>query len=125
MTHLLYFAVMAAAMVGLSRILPGFSVNGWIPAIFAAIVLAVVNTIVKPILFVITLPLTILTLGLFLIAINAFTLWLTSLIVPGFVITGWGSAFLAAIILAAVGVAWKAITGEERAVATKGGGAAV
>ena len=74
MSHLLYFLVMAAVLLSLSRILPGFRVDGWVPAIFAAIVLALVNTVVKPILFVLTLPLTILTLGLFLIVLNAIML---------------------------------------------------
>src|SRR5262249_47701275 len=74
MNLLLYFVVMAAAMLGLSRILPGFHVNGWVPALFASVVLAAVNTVLKPILFVLTLPFTILTLGLFLFVLNAICL---------------------------------------------------
>jgi putative membrane protein len=112
-SHLLYFVVIAAAMLGLSRILPGFQVDGWLPAIFAAVVLAVVNVIVKPILFVLTLPFTIVTLGLFLFVINALCLWLTALIVPGFRVHGFGTALIASLILAAVGMAWKALTVKE------------
>jgi len=70
----MYFLVMAAAMLGISRLLPGFEISGWGAAILAAIVLAVMNTIVKPILFVLTLPFTILTLGLFLFVLNAIVL---------------------------------------------------
>jgi putative membrane protein len=108
MSLILYFVVMAAAMVGVSRLLPGFKVDGWGPALFAAIVLAAVNTVLKPILFVLTLPFTILTLGLFLLVLNAICLWITSLLVPGFAIRDSGTAFLASLILAAVGMVWKA-----------------
>ena len=106
---LLYFIVMAAAMVGLSRVLPGFKVDGWLPAIFAAIVLAVVNTLVKPILFIITIPFTILTLGLFLFILNAAMLWLTSLIVPGFRVNGFVPTLIASLILAVVSMVWKSM----------------
>jgi putative membrane protein len=110
MTHLLYFVVMAAAMLGLARVLPGFVVTGWIPAIFAAVVLAVVNTLLKPVLFLLTLPFTILTLGLFLFVLNAIMLWITALIVPGFRIQGAGTTLIASLILAAVSMVWKAAT---------------
>ena len=113
MIHLLYFLVMAAAVLGISRILPGFRVNGWIPALFAAAVLGAVNAIVKPILFVLTLPFTILTLGLFLFALNAICLWITSLIVPGFVIATPGTALIASLLLAAVSMVWKGIASQE------------
>jgi putative membrane protein len=103
-----YFIVMAAAMMLLSRILPGFQVNGWGPAIIATLVLAVVNTIVKPILFVLTLPFTIITLGLFLFVLNAMMLSLTAWLVPGFRVQGFGTTLVASILLAVVGMVWKA-----------------
>jgi putative membrane protein len=105
---LLYVLVMAAAMLLSSRVLPGFQVDGWGPAALAAVVLAVVNTIVKPILFVLTLPLTILTLGLFLLILNALMLWLTAALVPGFRINSFGTTLLASLLLALVGMVWKA-----------------
>jgi putative membrane protein len=110
MGFVLYFLVMAAAMLGLSRILPGFQVDGWMPAIIAAVVLALVNTIVKPILFILTLPFTILTLGLFLLVLNAIMLWLTAALVPGFRVHGFGATLLASFVLAFVGMIWKAAT---------------
>jgi putative membrane protein len=110
MSLLLYFVVMAAAMLGLSRLLTGFRVDGWVPALLAAIVLAAVNTVVKPILFVITLPFTILTLGLFLFVLNAIMLWLTALLVPGFRVEGAWTTLLASLILAVVSMAWKAVS---------------
>jgi putative membrane protein len=105
---LLYFVVMALAMLGLSRILPGFHVAGFVPALIASVVLALVNAIVKPILFVITLPFTILSLGLFLFVLNALMLWLTSVLVPGFRVSGVLTTLIASVLLAVVSMIWKA-----------------
>jgi putative membrane protein len=107
---ILYFVVMSAAMLGISKLLPGFQVNGWGPALIATFVLGIVNVIVKPILFVLTLPLTIVTLGLFLFVINAICLWLTALLVPGFRVEGFGTTLLASLLLAVVSLLWKSIT---------------
>src|SRR6266850_6330824 len=104
MGFVLYFVVIAAAMLGLSRVLPGFEVNGWGPAILASLCLGAVNAILKPILFVLTLPFTIITLGLFLLVLNALMLWLTALIVPGFSVHGFLNTLLASLILSIVGL---------------------
>lgn len=114
MSHLLYFVVVALAMLALSRLLPGVHVSGIGPALLAAVVLALLNTIVKPILFVLTLPFTIVTLGLFLLVLNAFVLWLTAALVPGFAIEGALTTLVASLALAAVGVVWKAATRPTR-----------
>ena len=107
MLTILYFVVIAAVMLGLSRVLPGFQVSGWGAALVAALVLAFMNAIVKPFLFVLTLPFTILTLGLFLFVLNAIVLWLTSVLVPGFRIQGFGTALVASLVLSVVGMIWK------------------
>ena len=114
MGTLLYFLLMAAAFMLLSRILPGFHVTGWGPAILGAVILAVVNTIVKPVLFVLTLPFTIVTLGLFLLVLNALMLGLTAWLVPGISIAGFGTMFLASLILSVVGMVFKGMTKSER-----------
>jgi len=114
MNTLLYFAAMAAAFMGLSQVLPGFRVTGWVPAIFGAVILAAANAVVKPVLFVLTLPFTIVTLGLFLLVLNALMLGLTAWVVPGISISGWGTTFIASLILSAVGMVWKAVTKEEK-----------
>ena len=113
MIHLLYFLVMAAVMLAMSRFLPGFQVSGWGPALIGAVVLAVINTLVKPILFVLTLPFTILTLGLFLLVINMICLWLAQALVPGFQVRGLVTLFLASLVLAIVGMAWKGIASSK------------
>lgn len=114
MNTLLYFVVMAAAFMGLAQVLPGFRVTGWVPAIFGAIILAVVNTLVKPVLFVLTLPFTLVTLGLFLLILNTLMLGITAWIVPGISISGWGTTFIASLILSAVSLVWKTVVKEEK-----------
>jgi len=69
-------------------------VEGFLAALVAAFLLGIVNTIIKPILVLFTLPLTILTLGLFLLVINGLMLWLVSALVRGFHVSGfWGAVF--------------------------------
>jgi putative membrane protein len=108
---LLYFVLIGGTMLVLSRYLPGFYVADWRVALWAAFWLALFNTILKPILFLITLPLTIVTLGLFLIVLNALMLWFTAGVVRGFDIPGGIVPTLAAsVVLSLVGVLWKAMT---------------
>ncbi len=105
---LLYFVVMAVAMIVIAHVLPGFEVRDFGAALVASIVLALLNAILKPILFVLTLPLTILTLGLFLFVLNAIVLAITAALVPGLTIHGFGTTLLASLLLALVGMLWKA-----------------
>lgn len=114
MNTLLYFAVMAASFMGLPYVLSGVHVTGWGPAFVGAVILAVANTVVKPILFVLTLPFTIVTIGLFLLVLNALMLALTDWLVPGIRIDGFGNTFIAALILSAVGMIWKSAVREEQ-----------
>ena len=68
--------------------------EGFLAALVAAFLLGIVNTIIKPILVLLTLPLTVLTLGLFLLVINGLMLWLVSALVSGFHVSGfWGAVF--------------------------------
>ena len=113
MNTVLYFVVIAATMMGLSQLLHGFKLDGWISALIGALVLGLVNAVVKPILFVMTLPFTILTLGLFLFVLNMICLWITQALVPGFKVDGVGTLFIASLILAAVGMVWKSATATK------------
>lgn len=114
MRHLLYFVVMAAAMLALSMsgTLPGFRVDGWQAALLGAVVLGVANTILRPILILLTLPLTIVTLGLFLLVVNALMLWLTGVLVPGVHLGGPISTLLASLVLSVVAMIWNAVAKE-------------
>lgn len=82
--------------------LPGFSADSFISLLIAAAILGLLNAIVRPILVILTFPITIVTLGLFLIVINAFMLEVTSWVVPGFEIEHFGWAILGAIVLSIV-----------------------
>jgi putative membrane protein len=97
--------IVNAAMIYLAaQVVPGIALRGkplW-PALLAGLVLALVNSVVRPVLKILTLPLTLLTLGLFLFVLNAFCLWLTSALVPGFDVDGFWPAFLGALLISVV-----------------------
>ncbi len=101
--HLLIrLVVNAIALYLIAQFLPGFHVDSFGHAAVAALVLGIANAIVRPILFLISLPLELLTLGLFTFVINALVLWLVAKLVPGFRIDGFVPAFLGALILSLV-----------------------
>lgn len=110
MNQILYFVVIAAVFLVMSRFVPGVHVSGWGPALIAAVVLALLNVIVKPVLFVLTLPFTIVTLGLFLFVLNAIVVGLTAWLVPGFDLAGFVPALLVSIVISLVGMVWKSAT---------------
>lgn len=93
----------AAALAITAWIVPGIEVSGAIALIVAALVIGLVNALVKPVLVVLTLPLTILTLGLFLLVLNALLFWLAAAIAPGFAVAGFWSALFGAVVMAVVG----------------------
>ena len=101
MSWLVQIIVNAVVLLIIAHFFAAFEVAGFIAALLASFILAVVNLIVKPILVVLTLPITVITLGLFLFVINAITLMITAALMgSSFVIDGLGMAILAGIILA-------------------------
>ena len=92
----------AVALLATAYVVPGFKVDDFTSALLAAIVLGVVNTFIKPILSLITLPLTVVTLGLFAFVVNAAVLFIVDAVVPGLTINGWIPAILGAIVLSVV-----------------------
>lgn len=99
---LLTWLLAALALVITAYIVPGFGVTSFAAAAIAAIVLGLVNAIIRPILLLLTLPLTIVTLGLFLLVVNAITIWLAGVLTPGFTVTGFVPALLGSIVLTLV-----------------------
>ena len=87
------------ALLLVVEFVPGFSYSNWKAIVIAGIVLGLLNAIVRPILWLITLPITVVTLGVFLLFLNAFMLELTAWLVPGFRIDSFGWAIAAAIVL--------------------------
>src|SRR4051812_196485 len=82
-----------------SKIVPGVSINNVGTLIVAAVLLGVVNGLVRPVVFILTLPVTILTLGLFLLVVNAAMIGLVALLLGGFQVHGLGPGILAAIVI--------------------------
>lgn len=93
----------AVALIVVAQLFQSFHLEGFGTALLAALILAVLNVVVKPILIILTLPFTILTLGLFLFVINALTLMIAQGVMgDSFVIDGFGTALLAAVILSII-----------------------
>ncbi len=93
-----------------ANILPGVSVNNFFTAILVSVVLGIVNTFIKPILFILTLPVTILTLGLFTLVINALMIFLVATFVPGFHVSGFWSALFFSLVLSLVSSVLRSIS---------------
>lgn len=89
------------AIILTAALLPGFESTLW-GIIIGSIFLGVVNAIIRPILLLLTLPLNVLSLGLFTFIINGFMLWLTSVTIKGFEIEGFGWAIISAIVLSMI-----------------------
>jgi putative membrane protein len=98
MTLLARWIVNAAALMLVAYLYPGVTVTSFIAALIAALVLGLVNAIIRPLLVMLTLPVTILTLGLFIFVINALLFWLVASVVDGFQVAGFGAALLGSIL---------------------------
>src|SRR3989475_11981663 len=92
----------ALAILAAAYILPGIEVSGGMALLAAGLVLALINAVVRPILLLLTLPVTLVTLGLFLFVLNAFCLWLTSWLVKGFEVLGFWPAVFGAMLVSVV-----------------------
>ncbi len=99
MNLILRLLLTAVAVVILAKFLPGVEVAGFTSAIILAIVLAILDSFVKPILVILTLPITILTLGLFLLVINACIILLADEFMGGFEVNGFWIALLFSLLL--------------------------
>ncbi len=91
--------ISALALLVVSRYVPGFHVNSFTTALVVAIGLGIINALIKPIILILTLPINILTLGLFTFVINALLLLLVAKLVPGFTIDGFIPALIGAVVL--------------------------
>jgi putative membrane protein len=99
---LLRWAVNAAALLLVAYLYPGVTVESFFAALIAALVLGLVNAVIRPILIVLTLPATLVTLGLFIFVINALLFWFVAEIVQGFKVTGFGAALLGSILYSVI-----------------------
>jgi putative membrane protein len=92
----------ALAIGAAAWLVPGVELAGPIPAIVAGVLLGFVNALVRPVLILLTLPFTLLTLGLFIFVVNAICFALTAALVPGFDLTGFTAALFGALVVSVV-----------------------
>ena len=90
------------ALLLAAHVVPGIRLESLVSALVAALALGLINAVVRPVLVVLTFPITLLTLGLFLLVLNAFCLWLVSVLVSGFHVAGFWPAFWGALLVSVV-----------------------
>src|SRR5262245_4890260 len=95
---LIHTLVLAIALWVTANVVSGVTVVSWSSLALAAVVLGAVNAVVRPILVILTLPITVLTLGLFYLVVNALAFGLAAALVPGFQIASWTAAILGALL---------------------------
>jgi len=99
----IHWIVSALALLLTAKIIPGFNVSNFGSAMWAAVAIGIANIIIWPILIFLTLPINILTLGLFTFVVNGAVLKICAAVMDGFAIKTWGAAILGAIVLSVVG----------------------
>jgi len=113
MKLILKWVLSAVALLLVAHLYSGVVVDSFVAALVAAFVIGLLNTIVRPVLVVLTLPVTILTLGLFMFVINALMFWSASGLLGGFHVRGFGAALLGSLIYSALGVVIETALGRK------------
>ena len=111
---LIKWLVTTLAILAASYLLDGIHASGFLSALFAAAMLGLLNAFFRPVLFVLTLPITILTLGLFTFILNALMLKMASGVIPGFEVEGFWTAIFGAVIVSIVSSVLNALLKEAR-----------
>jgi putative membrane protein len=114
MRWFLHWIVNAVVLLVVSHFVSGFQISSFGSALFAVIIIGIVNATLGLFLKFVTFPLSILTLGLFVFVIDAIVLWFSSKLVPGFSVTGFRPALIAALILALIQMLLGFFTSEKR-----------
>ena len=109
MRLLLLWILNAVALLAVTYLLPSIQVDGFGSALIAALGLGLINMLVRPVLTLLTLPLTVLTLGIFYLVLNGLLFWLASALIPGFQVNGFASALLGAILYGVIAWALSAL----------------
>jgi putative membrane protein len=98
MNLLLVWVINAVSLLGVAYFMPSIHVSSFGAALIAALVLGLVNTLVRPVLVLLTLPVTILTLGIFILILNGILFWFVGSILQGFVVQDFSTAFFGALL---------------------------
>jgi putative membrane protein len=101
---LLMMIINSVALIIVAKLFKGISVKGWGPLLISALVIGIVNALIKPLIILLTLPINILTLGLLTLFINGFLFYMVSKLVKGFDIKGYWNAFFGALIFSIISV---------------------
>ena len=109
MRLLLTWLINALALLAIKYIMPSITVDSFVTALIVAVVLGFINTLIRPIFVILTLPVTILTLGLFIFVINGLLFWAVGSFVPGFHVDGFWSGVFGAIIYSVISWALSAL----------------
>jgi len=109
MRLLLVWLINALALLALKYIMPSITVDSFVTALIVAVVLGLINTLIRPLFVLLTLPVTILTLGLFLFVINGLLFWAVGSFVPGFHVAGFWAGVFGAIIYSIISWALSAL----------------
>jgi putative membrane protein len=115
MRMLLGWIINALCLLALPYLLKAVQINDFVTALVVALVLGLLNTVIRPVLLVLTLPINVLTLGLFTFVINGLLFWLVARFVDGFAISSFGWAILAAIAYSLISWAVSALVLPRRA----------
>jgi len=99
---LLLWLINAVALIAVAYLMPGISVASFTTALVAALVLGLMNAVVRPVLFLLTLPVTILTLGLFIFVLNGLLFWFVGSFIQGFVVAGFWPGVFGAIVFSLI-----------------------
>jgi putative membrane protein len=99
---LLVWLVNTLALIAVAYLMPSIDVTSFWSALVAALILALLNAVIRPLLILLTLPVTVITLGLFIFVINALLFWFVGSFVEGFVVRGFWAAFFGAILFSIV-----------------------
>jgi len=95
--------ITALGLWAAETIIPGIHIDGWGNLIVAALLLGIVNAVIRPFILIFTLPLTVLTLGLFILVVNGISLGLVAWVMPGFSVSGLGAAVLGSVVVGLTG----------------------
>lgn len=98
MKFIITWLISSISLIIVAYIIPGISFTSFSVILFSAIILGIINAIIRPLIIILTIPINIITLGIFTFFINALMFWIVHLIVPGFQITNFMTAFWGAII---------------------------
>jgi putative membrane protein len=109
MRLLLLWILNAVALLAVTYLLPAIQVAGFGSALLAALVLGFINTLVRPLLAILTLPITVLTLGIFYLLLNGLLFWLAGALLPGFEVAGFWAAVFGAILYGVIAWALSAL----------------